>query len=250
MSRFGSLSVPAWSGLLARSRLFFPPFALSSSHYSEREFLFGTKSLKSERRRRKWKTLKEVRVNGVGTQWPLVMVRTEDGLRVYSPANPAKPYMVSATRGIPSVAVLNFPRRRQPNTARISAQYSIRLGGQSGAPAEDSYAREERLAIQNEGRAAPDRGQQRCCSSGASVRMEGSTPSRSSSRDQPKTSASARLVFSNPFSSLFAMVVSSRENCIPQFQVKRVPRLSRVARKYHSSNLLRPWVSTCQLCLS
>jgi hypothetical protein len=89
------------------------------------------------------------------------MVRTEDGLRVYSPANPAKPYMVSATRGIPSVAVLNFPRRRQPNTARISAQYSIRLGGQSGAPAEDSYAREERLAIQNEGRAAPDRGQQR-----------------------------------------------------------------------------------------
>jgi hypothetical protein len=89
---------------------------------------------------------------------PLIVIRGEQGFRVYSPANPAKSDIVSGDPEHPVCSCSEFLAETPGEyCAHINAVLAS-FGAQNGAAAEDCYAREERLAIQNEGRTAPDRG--------------------------------------------------------------------------------------------
>jgi SWIM zinc finger len=86
---------------------------------------------------------------------PLVMVRSEDGFRVYSPANPGRSYTVS---GGPEHPTCTCPEFRHGKAGEYCAHIAAVLnafGRGNGAGEEDRYAREERAAIQSEGHATP-----------------------------------------------------------------------------------------------
>jgi hypothetical protein len=86
---------------------------------------------------------------------PLIVIRGDDGFRVYSPANPAKSYMVSGDQEHPVCSCSEFPAETSGEyCAHINAVLNS-FGGQSRASGEDHYAQEERLAIQNESRQRP-----------------------------------------------------------------------------------------------
>ena len=83
------------------------------------------------------------------------MVRTEDGFRVYSPANPSVSYMVSGGLANPTCSCPEFQHGQTGEYCPHIAAVLNSFGSQNGAGEEDRYATEERLAIQNEGRVAP-----------------------------------------------------------------------------------------------
>jgi hypothetical protein len=80
--------------------------------------------------------------NGSANGEPLVISRVDEGFRVYSVANPGKPYLVSGSAEAPVCTCPEF----QNGTLGSRCRH---------IEADDNYAREERLAIQNEGRVAP-----------------------------------------------------------------------------------------------
>ncbi len=100
------------------------------------------------------------RTNGGAGQNPLVMVRTADGFRVYSPANPSVSYMVSGGLANPTCSCLESQHGQTGEYCPHIAAVLNSFGSQNGVGEEDRYATEERLAIQNEGRVAPDQGRQ------------------------------------------------------------------------------------------
>ena len=100
------------------------------------------------------------RANGGAGVSPLVIVRTDDGFRVYSPANPSRSYTVSGGLEHPACTCPDFQQARAGEYCAHIAAVLNSFGRQNGAVPEDRYAQEERAAIQNEGRMAPDRGQQ------------------------------------------------------------------------------------------
>lgn len=87
------------------------------------------------------------RGNGTTERSPLVMVRSDDGFRVYSPANPGKAYTVSGSPENPMCSCPEFQNgSRGEYCAHIGAVLKS-FGNQNG----DRYEREERAAIQGEG---------------------------------------------------------------------------------------------------
>jgi hypothetical protein len=88
--------------------------------------------------------------SNVGTE-PLVVVRTEDGFRVYSPGNPARSYTVSGSLEDPACTCLDFRNFTRQPCAHIEAVQNT-FGRGNGEREQDRYAREERAAIQSEGR--------------------------------------------------------------------------------------------------
>lgn len=96
------------------------------------------------------------RTGGAGAG-PLVMVRTEDGFRVYSPANPGQSYTVSGSPENPTCSCPEFQHgRKDERCVHISAVLNSFPVPQERD--EDRYAAEERRAIQGEGRAGEDHG--------------------------------------------------------------------------------------------
>jgi len=94
------------------------------------------------------------RTNGGAGQSPLVMVRTEDGFRVYSPANPGLSYMVSGGLANPTCSCPEFQNGKAGEYCPHIAAVLNSFGSRNDAGEEDRYAVEERLAIQSEGRIA------------------------------------------------------------------------------------------------
>jgi hypothetical protein len=72
--------LPLWPIPAAFSR-FLAAYAESSSFWNQ---------VSKAERRTEVQDKEKSKLNGVGTQAPLVMVRIDNGFRVYSPANPAK----------------------------------------------------------------------------------------------------------------------------------------------------------------
>jgi hypothetical protein len=54
---------------------------------------------------------------------PLIVVRGDDGFRVYSPANPAKSYIVSGDSQNPVCTCTEFPAETPPNTVHTLRRY-------------------------------------------------------------------------------------------------------------------------------
>jgi hypothetical protein len=91
--------------------------------------------------------------NGSGNGEPLGI---DEVFRVYSVANPGKSYLVSESAEAPICTCPEFQNRtlgtRCPHIEAVLNRY----GRGNGEAEADNYAREERLAIQDEGRVAPD----------------------------------------------------------------------------------------------
>jgi hypothetical protein len=84
----------------------------------------------------------------------LVIARTDDGFRVYSPANPGKSYVVSGSPEVPICTCPDF--QYHEGDPRWHCKHILAVLRQPEKPAEqtdqpDAYQREERLAIENEG---------------------------------------------------------------------------------------------------
>src|SRR5713226_2337022 len=98
--------------------------------------------------------------NGSGNGEPLVISRIDEGFRVYSVANPGKSYLVSGSAEAPACTCPEFQNGTLGSRCRHIEAVLARYGRGNGEAEADNYAREERLAIQNEGRVAPDQGRQ------------------------------------------------------------------------------------------
>src|SRR5690349_8122616 len=85
--------------------------------------------------------------NGNSSGIPLVIVKVENGFKVYSPADPRNSYLVSGTSEDPSCTCAEF--HLNPVTCQHIEAVRTSFGSNS-AGEEDRYATEERLAIQNE----------------------------------------------------------------------------------------------------
>jgi len=94
--------------------------------------------------------------NGNDGGAPLVIMRTDDGFRVYSPANPTKSYVVSGSSANPACTCPDFQLGGE-NCQHIGAVLAS-FGRSNGATGEDRYAAEERLAIQGENGGAQQQG--------------------------------------------------------------------------------------------
>ncbi len=86
---------------------------------------------------------------------PLVITQTDDGFRVYSPANPGQSYLVSGDPEAPRCTCPDFEFHQADPQWRC--KHILAALGQLNKPREqpnqgDAYQNEERLAIQNEGR--------------------------------------------------------------------------------------------------
>jgi len=83
----------------------------------------------------------------------LVIAETEQGFRVYSPADPGKTYLVTGLPERPECSCPDFRLHRADPTwcCKHILAVSDRFFGGNGAP-EDRYDAEERAAIQEEGR--------------------------------------------------------------------------------------------------
>jgi hypothetical protein len=79
---------------------------------------------------------------------PLIVICGEDGFRVYSPANPAKSYIVTGPEH-PACSCSEFQAETPGDYCAYINAVVNSFGGQNSVAAEDRYAREERLAIQN-----------------------------------------------------------------------------------------------------
>src|SRR5690242_17276778 len=96
-------------------------------------------------------TAQSGKANGNAGAGPLVMLRSEEGFRVYSPGDPSRSYMVSGGPQHPTCTCPEFEHgRRDEHCAHIAAVLAA-FGGQSEG---DRYAAEERLAIQGESKPA------------------------------------------------------------------------------------------------
>src|SRR5713101_4410967 len=93
--------------------------------------------------------------NGSGDGEPLVISRVDEGFRVYSVANPGQSYLVSGSAQAPVCTCPEFQNGTLGSRCRHIEAVLKRYGQGNGEAEADNYAREERLAIQNEGRAAP-----------------------------------------------------------------------------------------------
>jgi SWIM zinc finger len=89
--------------------------------------------------------------NGDAGTERLVVVRTEDGFRVYSPGNPARSYTVSGSLEDLECTCSDFKNFTRYPCAHMEAVLNT-FGHGNGAQEEDRHAREERAAIQSEGR--------------------------------------------------------------------------------------------------
>lgn len=98
------------------------------------------------------------RANGSAER--LVIVRTDDGFRVYSPANPSRSCTVAGGLDHPTCTCPDFQQGPAGEYCAHIAAVLNSFGRQNGTGEDDRYAREEREAIQNEGRIAPDQGRQ------------------------------------------------------------------------------------------
>jgi len=90
----------------------------------------------------------------------LIIKKTEEGYRVYSPANPTKIYLVSGGLDRPSCSCPDFETHKADPEWRCKHVLAVlnRLGGPAAGREDAAAEREERLAIQEEGR-LPDRGE-------------------------------------------------------------------------------------------
>jgi len=86
--------------------------------------------------------------NGNDGGAPLVIMRTDDGFRVYSPANPTRSYTVSGSSENSACTCPDFQMGGE-KCQHIGAVLTS-FGRSNGAAEEDRYAVEERLAIQGE----------------------------------------------------------------------------------------------------
>lgn len=98
--------------------------------------------------------------NGNGNGDPLVISRVEEGFRVYSVANPGQSYLVSGSAETPVCTCSDFQNGTLGSRCRHIEAVLSRYGRGNGEAEADNYASEERLAIQNEGRVAPDQARQ------------------------------------------------------------------------------------------
>src|ERR1700746_3924278 len=98
--------------------------------------------------------------NGRGDSASLVISRVDEGFRVYSVANPGQSYLVSGSPEAPVCTCPEFQNGTVGSRCRHIEAVLARYGRGNGEAEADIYAREERLAIQNEGRIAPDQGRQ------------------------------------------------------------------------------------------
>jgi hypothetical protein len=98
--------------------------------------------------------------NGSGDGEPLVISRVDEGFRVYSVANPGQSYLVSGSAEAPVCTCSEFQNGTLGSRCRHIEAVLARYGRGNGDAEADNYAREERLAIQNEGRVAADQGRQ------------------------------------------------------------------------------------------
>src|SRR6266436_2000018 len=98
--------------------------------------------------------------NGDGNGEPLVISRTDEGFRVYSVANPGQSYLVSGSAEAPACTCPDFQNGTLGSRCKHIEAVLKRYGRSNGEAEADNYAREERLAIQNEGRVAPEEGRQ------------------------------------------------------------------------------------------
>jgi hypothetical protein len=89
-----------------------------------------------------------------------VISRIDEGFRVYSAANPGQSYLVSGSAEAPVCTCQKFQNGALGVQCRHIEAVLNRYGRGNGEAEADNYAREERLAIQGEGRAAPDQGRQ------------------------------------------------------------------------------------------
>src|SRR5712692_3926358 len=92
--------------------------------------------------------------NGSANGEPLVISRTDEGFRVYSVANPGQSYLVSGSAETPVCTCPEFQNGALGSRCRHIEAVLARYGRGNGEAEADNYAREERLAIQNEGRVA------------------------------------------------------------------------------------------------
>src|SRR5713226_3806181 len=98
--------------------------------------------------------------NGSGDGEPLVISRVDEGFRVYSVANPGQSYLVSGSAETPVCTCPEFQNGALGSRCRHIEAVLHHYGRRNSEAEADNYAREERLAIQNEGRIAPDQGRQ------------------------------------------------------------------------------------------
>lgn len=95
--------------------------------------------------------------NGSGDD-PLVISRIDEGFRVYSVANPGHSYLVSGSAEAPACTCPEFQNGALGARCQHIEAVLDRYRRGNGDAESDHYVREERLAIQNEGRVAPDQG--------------------------------------------------------------------------------------------
>jgi len=98
--------------------------------------------------------------NGSGDGEPLVISRIDEGFRVYSVASPGQSYLVSGSPEAPICTCPEFQHGALGARCRHIEAVLDRYGRGNGEAGADNYAREERLAIQTEGRIAPDQERQ------------------------------------------------------------------------------------------
>jgi|SRR5579885_325982 len=92
--------------------------------------------------------------NGADGTAPLVIVKVENGFKVYSPADPRKSCLVTGSSEDPACTCTEF--QQNALTCRHIEAVRTTFGG-NGAQEEDRYAVEERLAIQHENGGAQER---------------------------------------------------------------------------------------------
>ncbi len=84
----------------------------------------------------------------------LVISRSEEGFRVYNPANPTKSYTVGGGPDAPTCTCPDFQYHEGDPNWRC--KHILTVLHQVGGPESDTYAVEERRAIQTEGRTIPE----------------------------------------------------------------------------------------------